>query len=149
MSPKSRRVECHECENLAVLVTGADVYPHRSDLHHKSFWKCACGAYVGCHPGTTIPLGSPCGPTTRTMRAKAHAAFDPLWKTKADRDGVSKTKARGAGYKWLAGELGIEPSACHIGMMDVHTAHRVVVICEGVLRHATRAQPTLGSSASC
>ncbi len=59
----------------------------------------------------------------------AHAAFDPLWKAKQRKEGISASKARGAGYLWLANTLGIERKDCHIGMMDRATAQRVVALC--------------------
>ena len=130
-------VRCQECARPAGLVTGQVVYPGRPDLHAKTYWRCcACGAYVGCHPGTELPLGTPCGPITRAARSEAHAAFDPLWRAKMARDGVQKHVARGAAYRWLAAELGIDPGACHIGMMDAATAKRVVEICKPYARAA-------------
>tara|TARA_R110000824_G_scaffold401790_1_gene616419 strand:- start:4675 stop:5064 length:390 start_codon:yes stop_codon:yes gene_type:complete len=125
-------VVCIECSGKAELVTGKVIYPHRRDLHLKKFYLCVCGAHVGCHDGTENALGAPCKAVTRQARMAAHAAFDPLWKAKIKRDGCSKNKARGAGYKWLAGQMGIEPRKCHIGMMDKIQARLVVKICEGV-----------------
>lgn len=123
-------VICSDCGRYAGLVTGEVVYPHRADLHHKAFWRCcACGAYVGCHPGTHQPLGTPAGPETRMARNNAHAALDPLWRRKMARDGVPKHEARGAAYQWLAEQLQIDPKACHIGMMDAAMALRVVEVC--------------------
>jgi len=128
---KLARVDCGECGKPAGLVTGEIVYPHRPDLHGKAFWRCAgCLAYVGCHDGTYRPKGSPCGPETRAARIAAHAAFDPLWRRKIARDGCAQSVARGAGYRWLAERLGIDPEACHIGMMDAATARRVVEACQ-------------------
>lgn len=67
-------VPCGECAKPAGLVDGRTIYPHRPDLAAKHFWKCVCGAYVGCHDGTFKPKGSPCGPKTRRARIEAHAA---------------------------------------------------------------------------
>lgn len=92
-------------------------------------WLCACGAYTGCHAGTERPKGRPAAKATRAARMDAHAAFDRLWQAKQKRDGCSKKEARGAGYKWLAGQLGIDKKDCHIGMMDRATAQRVVAVC--------------------
>lgn len=114
-------VLCAECLQPAQLVTGEAVYPHRPDLHAKKFYRCDCGAYVGCHPGTVQPLGSPAGPDTRRARSEAHAAFDPLWK--------GKRLARSKAYAWLSDALGIPPHRTHIGMMDAVTARRVVEVC--------------------
>lgn len=59
----------------------------------------------------------------------AHEAFDRLWQRKIERDGVSKKKARAAGYKWLAEQLGLSAMDCHIGEMTRANALRVVQIC--------------------
>ena len=83
-------VVCSECSSAAFLVAGARIYPHRKDLHGRKFWLCPCGAYVGCHPGTTLPLGSPAGKRLRILRQKVHDAIDPLWARKMTRDGLSK-----------------------------------------------------------
>lgn len=126
---------CDYCGAPAVLEDKAALYPHRPDLAGLYLWRCSpCEAWVGCHPGTIQPLGRLANAELRLAKQAAHAAFDPLWKAKMRRDQCSKTKARGAGYKWLAGELGIDPSLCHIGMMDPATCHRVVEICAAVRR---------------
>ncbi|MDQ2079522.1 zinc-finger-containing protein [Xanthobacteraceae bacterium Astr-EGSB] len=125
---------CPYCGNAAALVTGREVYPHRGDrdLIEKPFWACLpCGAWVGCHPGTTSPLGRLANAELRKAKMAAHAAFDPFWKAKMRRDGVPKKKARGLAYKWLAGQLGIAREDCHVGMMDVETCRRVVEVCNG------------------
>lgn len=126
---------CVECNGRDPELVGGDViYPHRPDLYRKKFLRCRCGAYVGCHMGTDLPLGHPAGPLTQRARKDAHAAFDPLWKRKMAKDGVSKHEARGAGYRWLAAELGIDPKACHIGWMNRETALRVVAACAAATR---------------
>lgn len=56
----------------ARLTDGAEVYPHRPDLHDLPFWRCdACGNFVGCHHRTkkrTGPLG--CIPTPEVRWAR-------------------------------------------------------------------------------
>ena len=113
---------CMECGAKASLVSGKEVYPHRPDLYSKKFWRCGCGAYVGCHGGGTQPLGYPAGPATRKARLAAHAAFDPLWKR-----GQMK---RGQAYRWLGEQLGQRPGETHISWMDAATATRVVEVCK-------------------
>lgn len=124
----SQAPSCADCGASAELATGVEVYPNRPDLADKMLWRCVCGAHVGCHPGTTKPFGSPAGQDTRAARIAAHAAFDPLWRAKQRRECCSKKAARGAGYKWLADQLGIDRDACHIGMMDASMARRVVEV---------------------
>ena len=112
---------CQHCGCEASLVTGREIYPHRPDLFHKSFWLCQCGAYVGTHPGTTNPLGRPSNADLRKAKSAAHAAFDPLWK----RGDVG----RKAAYRWLGEQLGIPFPEVHIGWFDEATCRRVVEVC--------------------
>lgn len=117
--------KCAECGSVALLVTGCHIYPHRPDLYSKYFYLCECGAYVGCHSGTTKALGTPCGPSTRKARMKAHEAFDPLWK--------GGYLSRSAAYKKLARLLEIESAKCHIGMMSEEKAGLVPVAATKIL----------------
>lgn len=134
--PRRRRGErkvllCPYCDEPAMPVSGRVIYPHRSDLWTKPFWRCGpCRAWVGCHPGTERPLGRLADAELRIAKLAAHSAFDPLWKAKMRRDGCSKGKARGAGYAWLAEQLGIEKKRCHIGMMNADECRRVVEVCQ-------------------
>lgn len=111
---------CIECGEHGHLVDGRRIYPHRSDLYAKSFYLCACGAYCGCHPGSVVPLGNPCGPVTRRARSAAHDEFDPLWKR--------GTMSRASAYAWLAEATGIAPQHCHIGMMTAEQANLVATV---------------------
>lgn len=117
-------VHCDYCNGRAAKVTGAIIYPHRSDLARKAMYLCRpCQAWVGCHPGTDVPLGRLADKSLRTAKMEAHAAFDPLWRGKPK-------GARTAAYQWLAGALGISATDCHIGMFDVETCKRVVALCD-------------------
>lgn len=107
---------CIECGETPELVGGEILYRHRPDLYHKKFYRCSCGAYVGCHPDSEIALGNPCGPETRRARGEAHAAIDPLW-----REGVMR---RNEVYAELARRLGIERSRCHVAHMNLPEARR-------------------------
>lgn len=141
-STATRKVDCGECSGPCGLVTGDLIYPHRPDLAHKSFWRCyRCNAYVGCHKGTTRPLGTPAGPETQRARRAAHAAFDPLWQRKVERDGVAKHEARGAAYRWLSAQLGTPPEKTHIGHFDAATALRVVELCAPYNQRSATAAP--------
>lgn len=115
---REQTVRCIECDGAAKLTDGRAIYPHRPDLYHKSFWLCDCGAYCGCHPNTANALGSPCGPVTRKARSAAHAAFDPLWR--------SKKMTRQSAYAWLTEATGIPRERCHMGMMTAEEARGVV-----------------------
>jgi len=115
-------VNCDYCGNQAKLVTGKVIYPHRPDLFKKQFYFCdECDAFVGCHEGTPNPLGRLANAELRKAKMSAHAAFDPLWKRYG--------KKRGSCYVWLAEQLDIPISSCHIGMFDVDTCKKVAIIC--------------------
>lgn len=95
---------CCGCQTKvsARLTNGAEIYPHRKDLHDLPFWKCdACGNYVGCHHKTknrTRPLGCIPTPEIKDARRHIHSLLDPLWKTgKFDRKKL---------YQRLSDELG-------------------------------------------
>lgn len=133
------RVVCDYCKKSAEIVTGDVLYPHRADLHKLYFYTCPpCGAYVGCHPGTTKPLGRLANAELRVWKGKAHAAFDPIWKKRffdkkrIDPD-YKKGMARGGRYKKLAELLGIPKDNCHIGMFDVDMCKRVIEVCNAGL----------------
>ena len=120
-------MKCPYCNQEAHQVGGAAIYPHRPDLYAKKFYQCVpCDAYVGCHPGTTTPLGRLANAELRKAKSEAHLAFDPMWK--------SKKMSRHAAYIWLAAKLGIKPADCHIGMFDAHDCHRVIETCAGCAR---------------
>lgn len=113
---------CDYCNNEAQLVDGESIYPHRPDLYQLRFYSCVpCNAWVGCHKGTTKPLGRLANAELRQAKIAAHAAFDPLWR--------SSSQSREGAYKWLAKQLGIPRADCHIGMFNVETCRRVVEIC--------------------
>ena len=124
---------CDYCANPAELVTGDAIYPHRPDLSGKWFWRCEpCGAYVGTHQNSKEhqPLGRLANAELRAAKVRAHAAFDPLWTQAMDSRNWSKTKARHAAYRWLADQLGIHRTDCHIGMFDVALCKRTVEACK-------------------
>lgn len=125
---------CRYCQEPARLLNLGDAgYPYR--VNYGPMWTCPpCGAWVGCHDGTTKALGGLANAELREWKMRAHAAFDPLWQGKIRRDGCSKSKARKAGYLWLSAQLGIPPGRTHIGMMNVDECRRVVEVCEAVRR---------------
>lgn len=115
---------CSNCIMEAELVTGEVIYPHRPDLSKLYFWKCdSCGAFVGTHRNSKAhaPLGTLADAETRRARSAAHAAFDPIWKSKK----MSRSKA----YKWLADQMGIEVKKCHISWFNSDECRQVIDVC--------------------
>ncbi len=111
-------MKCPYCGAKAVWRDSSIVY----GKSYGPIWVCsnypACDAYVGCHGGTRTPLGRMADAELRENKKQAHAAFDPLWK--------AGKMTRAEAYGWLAKELGIPRSECHIGMFDVEMCRRVV-----------------------
>jgi hypothetical protein len=107
---------CPYCGAPARWVENKEVYGKN---YGKSFmmWLCKpCDARVGCHQNTKNPLGTLANKELRTIRMKAHAAFDPLWKT-----GRMK---RWEAYKWLAEKMGVKE--IHIGESDEETCLKII-----------------------
>ena len=148
---------CPACTVFARLTTGAEIYPHRPDLHGKAIWICdGCGAYVGCHPNTIVPLGTPAGPELRVARMRLHnEMIDPLWKDawrdpayavdrplpsgkQAKRRSVKhkigdiQRAARTRVYEYLAEQLGLTRDQCHTGLFDIETCRRAWIALRGV-----------------
>lgn len=120
---------CPYCQRPARLHAMSNALYHGRD--YGPAWVCSpCGAWVGCHPGTTNPLGRLADRDLRKAKQEAHAVFDPLWRAKQCRYDLTKRDARNQGYRWLAFRLGISRDACHIGMFDLETCRRVVEICK-------------------
>lgn len=99
---------------------------NNSKIHGREYgeWPFAvlcdrCGAYVGLHPFTGIPLGTLATAAIRSARKRAKEAFNPLWQ----QGGMSRSEA----YSWLANALGIaNVNECHIGWFDVAQCNSVV-----------------------
>jgi len=124
---------CPYCGASARFLADSSSLYHGRD--YGPVWACApCGAWVGVHRGTQKPLGRLADKGLRTMKQKAHAAFDPLWQAKIMRDRCSRKAARGAGYAWLAERLGIPVEECHIGLFNEELCRRVIEICSSSFR---------------
>jgi hypothetical protein len=75
-----------------------------------------CNAYVGVHKGTTKPLGILANAELREWKKKAHAAFDPIWK--------SGEMSRGKAYALLAKAMGV--NEIHIGESNIETCKQII-----------------------
>jgi hypothetical protein len=129
---------CPYCNAKAVLLRAADAgYPYGSRDYGPT-WTCVpCAAWVGCHANSTrhVPLGRLADAELRQWKTKVHDAFDPLWKVKMRRDGCNQFEARNAGYKWLAGEMGIDVKQCHVGYFDIEQCKRAIEIITAVTKN--------------
>lgn len=111
--------DCPHCAAPVSLVNNETIYGRAYGEWPWAYACNGCGAYVGLHPFTSIPLGTLATAEIRDARKRAKAAFNPIWQ----QGGMS----RKAAYAWLAGALGIaDVEACHIGWFDVDQCNAVV-----------------------
>lgn len=116
---------CRLCGKPVALVNNATFYGGREYGWPLAYACSGCGARVGCHPGTDVPLGTLADKETMLARRMAHAAFDPLWKGKGP---GSRSKA----YKALSRALGV---SAHISWLDAADCRRVVeLVAQGAIR---------------
>lgn len=115
---------CPYCGETTKLVKGDEIYCGREALKDIPFYECLpCDAHVGCHKGTTNPMGSPANYELRKARNAAHKAFDSIWKNPK----ITKM-CRADAYSWLSRQTRIPYKECHIGMMDVKQCNLTVTI---------------------
>jgi len=115
---------CPHCQAKVSLVSNAKVYGGREYGDWPWIYRCEgpnCGAYVGTHPNTNIPLGTLATAEIREARVKAKEQFNVLLQSRQ----MTRTEA----YSWLAGKLNIATAACHFGWFDAQqcaTAFKVL-----------------------
>ena len=116
---------CRYCGGIIRLVPAADVYgssTERLGMQNEYLYQCQnCNARVGCHKGTTRPLGDVANEILRLKRIEAHQVFDAYWQ----KQHISRTKA----YQWLARELKLPEEDTHIGGFEIDTCQRVIDLC--------------------
>lgn len=113
---------CNCCGRAGVeLVNNGEIYNGRSYGEWPYAYLCRnCGAYVGLHPGTDIPLGTLADKPLRDDRQKGKAVFNQLW-----RDHMTRTQA----YAWLAQAMRIAPEECHFGLFDSEQCLQARILC--------------------
>lgn len=126
-------VNCPYCGEEAALVNSREIY---NGQDFGPVYLCRpCRAWVGCHKGTTKPLGRLANAELRSWKIKVHDVFDPIWRERWQRKHAAdprykKGMARGGRYKKLAELMEITREECHIGMFDVEQCRLAVQICE-------------------
>lgn len=123
VSPLKPPTNCDCCGAPAVVLTTNRAAYGPNALDPDSYlYRCrVCRAAVGVHPGTTIPMGRMADAGTRSLRIKAHVAFDPIWQVGAT--------TRKRAYRLLADALGIDAALCHISMLTKEQLHATIQFC--------------------
>ena len=113
---------CNCCGVSGVeLVDNSEIYNGKSYGEWSYAYLCrSCGAYVGLHPGTDIPLGTLADKPLRDDRQKGKAVFNQLW-----RDYMSRNQA----YAWLAEAMRVDPKDCHFGLFDSEQCLQARILC--------------------
>ena len=110
---------CPHCGSGCAIVSNSEIYGREYGEWPWAVLCKGCGAYVGFHPFTGIPLGTLATAPMREARKAAKAVFNPLWQ--------QGHMTRHEAYSWLAGALGIaDPNTCHIGWFDVDQCNAVI-----------------------
>ncbi len=118
---------CRYCGGIVRLVPASMVYgaasAKRLKLEKEMFYQCQnCNARVGCHKGTTRPLGNLANEVLRLKRMETHRVYDAFWKHR----GMTRTQA----YKWLAEQLQLTESQAHIGSFEMDQCQMVIDLCK-------------------
>lgn len=101
---------CQYCGSGVELVHNAAIYgTEYGDWPYA--YRCTnvdgCGAHVGLHPDTDLPLGTLATKTVRSKRMSAKRQFRLL----QDERGWSRSQA----YAWLASAMHLPRTHCHFG----------------------------------
>ena len=117
---------CRYCGGLIRLVPAETIYgedsAQRLGLRHEMIYQCQnCNARVGCHKGTTRPLGNLANESLRLKRMETHKVFDAYWK--------ARHMSRTAGYHWLAKAMHLNAEQAHIGSFEMDQCQRVIDLC--------------------
>lgn len=116
---------CKYCGGIVRLIPASAVYgdaTQRLGLAHEFVYQCQnCNARVGCHKGTTRPLGDVANEVLRLKRMETHRVFDTFWKR--------RHMTRSNAYKWLSEQLDIPREEVHIGGFEMDTCEKLIRLC--------------------
>ena len=116
---------CKYCGGVIRLVPAATIYgeaTERLGMEHEYIYQCQnCNARVGCHKGTTRPLGDVANEVLRLKRMETHKVFDTFWK--------SQHMTRSRAYKWLSEQMGIPKEEAHIGGFEMDACEHLIRLC--------------------
>ncbi len=117
---------CRYCGGVIRLVPAAAIYgtaaAKRLELEQEWIYQCQnCNARVGCHKGTTRPLGDVANESLRLKRIETHRVFDSFWR--------SRRMTRSQGYRWLSAQMGLSKRRTHIGGFEMDQCQQVIDLC--------------------
>ena len=121
---------CPFCGCAVELVNNREIYGREYGdwpyAYRCANWNTDCGAYVGLHPNTDVPLGTLADKRLRTARNANKKLFLEI------SEGIDRNDA----YAWLADQMGMSIAECHFGLFDVDQCQRAGAVCRRVLEVA-------------
>lgn len=119
-----KNMRCPYCKSPVRLRSAEGIY--QDNKTDAQLYVCgrypACDAYVRCHPGTTIPMGTLADGKLRRMRMEAHRWFELMCACEQ----LNKRDA----YDWLARLLYVPRSQAHIGYLGEYYCQSVMDECK-------------------
>ncbi len=67
-------------------------------------------------------MGRVANAADRSLKIQAHAAFDPIWK--------SRRMSRAGAYAWLSKAISVPKQDCHMGWLPNDKLHEVIRVCK-------------------
>jgi len=111
--------ECPHCAGRVECVKNSEIYNGMEYGDWPWAYLCRnqeCGAYVGLHPFTSIPLGTLATFEIREARKVAKGHFMKLhWPSHAKAPFKTRTEA----YVWLREAMGLSAEDCHFALFNV------------------------------
>jgi hypothetical protein len=121
--PQPVPVQCIYCLDVVEIRHHDKVYGKAYGEWPWMYVCVGCGARVGMHPFTAIPLGTLADEATREARKVCKPAFEHLW--------LDAGFERSGAYVWLADKLVLTAEQCHFGLFDIETCRRAKLACDG------------------
>ncbi|WP_409969875.1 zinc-finger-containing protein [Bengtsoniella intestinalis] len=117
---------CRYCGGKITLADPREIFGdsvERLGLDGEYIYLCrTCNARVGCHKGTTRPLGNVANEVLRLKRRETHQIFDTFW----SEAGMTRTRA----YQWLGQQMGMSARKAHIGSFEMDQCQQVIDLCQ-------------------
>ena len=102
---------CRYCSDDVHIVNNQEIYGRAYGRWPWAYCCKNCGAYVGMHPFTDIPLGTLADKKLRNARKESKEPFERLRE-----DGVM---SRDDAYAGLAAHMGLGVEQCHFGWFEL------------------------------
>lgn len=120
--PLPAPVCCNCCGGVVRVATHKEIYGKDYGKYPWAYLCVGCGAYVGLHPFTDIPLGTLADAETRQARNNCKKPFEKIWQSGM----MSRTEA----YRWLADKMGKTTAECHFGLFNKRECQAAYEICK-------------------